>query len=179
MRELAWVKIEQHPLVGQGYAVNQNEMWGIAGRKDLHMFTLLTLALGSSWHNTWLGIWADFGLPAVLFWAIFLIQAVVIGFWVYRRTLHGSAFRTLGMMILLYFIGDILRSWTGGHSANDPFTRWWMYGVLLSLALGLEQTKDRNVTDSGSPRRTRFGEPESETNYKVEDTLVQARVNRS
>jgi O-antigen ligase len=139
MRELAWTKIEEHPLVGQGYAVNQNEMWGIAGRGDLHMFTLLTLALGSSWHNTWLGIWADFGLPAVLFWAIFSVQAVVIGFWVYRSTLYGTAYRTLAMMILLYFIGDILRSWTGGHSANDPFTRWWMYGVILSVAGGLQR----------------------------------------
>jgi hypothetical protein len=127
-------------------------MWGIAGKGDLHMFTLLTLALGSSWHNTWLGIWADFGLPAVLFWAMFWVQAVFIGFWVYRRTPHGSAFRTLAMMILLYFIGDILRSWTSGHSANDPFTRWWMYGIMLCLA-GVFQRQSQSLKTAAPSER--------------------------
>jgi O-antigen ligase len=156
LRDLAWKNIEEHPFVGQGYAVNVHELFALATERNLNMIGIQAMALGSSWHNTWLGIWADFGFPAVIFWAIFWIQGVAIGYHVYRRTLHGSAFRTLAMMILLYFIGDIFRSWTSGHSADDPFTRWWMYGVLLSLALGLEQTKDRNVTDSGSPRRNAF-----------------------
>jgi O-Antigen ligase len=137
MRELAWDNIRKRPLVGQGYAINMNEMWGIAGRGDLHMFTLLTLALGSSWHNTWLGIWADFGFPAVLFWAIFWAQAVIIGFWVYRRTLHGSPGRTLTLMLLLWFIILICRSWTSGHSAENAFSTWWMFGVLVSLKYSL------------------------------------------
>src|SRR5438552_16647180 len=99
-------------------------MWGIAGRGDMHMFTLLSLALGSSWHNTWLGIWADFGLPAVLFWAIFWTQALVIGFAVYRRTLPGSPYQTLALMLLFSFIINILRSWTSGHSADGAFATW-------------------------------------------------------
>jgi hypothetical protein len=140
MRELAWKNIKAHPFVGEGYAVNAHEIWGIAGQGDLHMFTLLSLALGSSWHNTWLGIWADFGLPAIIFWAIFWIQSVVIGHRVYRRRKHGSATATLSLIILLLFIGDILRSWTSGHSADDPFTRWWMYGLLVSLSYVVQKS---------------------------------------
>jgi len=158
LRDLAWKNIKQHPLVGQGYALNVHEIWGIASRRDLNMFTVLSLALGSSWHNTWLGIWSDLGLPAVLFWAMFWIQSVTIGHQVYRKTLHGSVYRTLAMMILLYFIEDILRSWTSGHSATDPFTRWWMYGVILSIAAGLKhqsQTPEAaSVSGAASPLKS-------------------------
>jgi hypothetical protein len=159
MRELAWEKINQHPLVGQGYALNVHEVWGIVSRGDLNMFTVLSLALGSSWHNTWLGIWADFGLPAVIFWAMFWIQSVAVGHQVYRRTIHGSVYRTLAMMILLYFIGDILRSWTSGHSADDPFTRWWMYGVILSIAAGLKLQVHTQKTAARSVARSSFKGP--------------------
>jgi hypothetical protein len=158
LRDLAWKNIKQHPLVGQGYALNVHEIWGIVSRGDLNMFTVLSLALGSSWHNTWLGIWSDLGLPAVLFWAMFWIQSVTIGQQVYRRTLHGSVYRTLAMMILLYFIGDILRSWTSGHSATDPFTRWWMYGVILSIADGLKRQSQTgeaaSVSGAASPLKS-------------------------
>lgn len=143
MRALAWDNIEKHPLVGQGYSVNINELWGIAGTGDLHMFTLLTLALGSSWHNTWLGIWADFGFPAILFWAIFWIQVLVIGSRLYRRTLPNSHTRTLTLMLLFWFIVLICRSWTSGHSATNAFSTWWMFGVLVALygAVADEETE--------------------------------------
>jgi O-Antigen ligase len=133
MRELAWEKIDKHPFIGQGYEVNMHALWGLLSQGDLHMFTIASLAIGSSWHNTWLGIWADFGLPAVLFWGIFWLQALVIGFWLYRRTPRGSHYRTLTFMILLWFIIAICRSWTSGHSANDAFQTWWMFAVLVSL----------------------------------------------
>jgi hypothetical protein len=148
LRELAWNNIKNHPLVGQGYAVNVHELLRVLTQGPRDVIGVTIMALGSSWHNTWLGIWADFGLPAVLFWAMFWIQSVTIGHQVYRRTLHGSVYRTLAMMILLYFIEDILRSWTSGHSANDPFTRWWMYGVILSIAGGLKRQSEIRETAS-------------------------------
>lgn len=133
MRDLAWEKIKEHPIIGEGYALNPEEIYGIALQGDLHMFTVLSLALGSSWHNTWLGIWADFGLPPVLFWAAFWIQAVVIGLYVYRRTTQASAQRTLALMLLISFITAILRSWSSGHSSESAFTTWWMFGILVAL----------------------------------------------
>lgn len=152
LRDLAWNNIRAHPFVGQGYGVNARELLGL-GRvtANFNEYGIMVMAFGSSWHNTWLGYWADFGLPAIIFWAFFWLQAVVIGYRVYRGTEHGTAFRTLGVMILLYFICDILRSWTSGHSADDPFTRWWMYGVLLSLASGLNSMKHQK----GPPRLSR------------------------
>jgi O-antigen ligase len=146
LRDLAWKNIRDHPIVGQGYAVNARELYGMSRlATNLSEFGIMVMALGSSWHNTWLGIWADFGLPAVLFWAVFWIQAIRTGFRVYQGSKHGTASRTLGLMILLYFIGDILRSWTSGHSADDPFTRWWMYGVILSLATGLQTQQSPRI----------------------------------
>ena len=129
LRELAWEKIKAQPFIGQGYALNLNEAYGIRQTEgNLNEFSIRLMALGSQWHNTWLGIWADFGFPQVIFWAIFWLQGIVIGYRVYRKAPDGSPSRTLAMMILIYFIADVLRSWTSGHSALDPFTRWWMYG---------------------------------------------------
>src|SRR6202011_1536629 len=108
LRDLAWKNITAHPIVGQGYAVNARELW-VMGRQatNLSEFGIMVMALGSSWHNTWLGIWADFGLPAIIFWAVFWIQSIRVGNRVYRNSAHGSSIRTCGLMILLYFIGDI------------------------------------------------------------------------
>jgi hypothetical protein len=97
------------------------------------MFTLLSLALGSSWHNTWLGIWADFGFPPVIIWAVFWIQALAIGFWCYKHAPPNTPLRTLTFMLLLWFIVTVCRSWTSGHSAEDAFSSWWMFGILVSL----------------------------------------------
>lgn len=139
LRQLAWEKVELHPFVGEGYAMNLNEAFEIRRTEaNMNEFGIRLMALGSQWHNTWLGIWADFGLPEVIFWAFFWIQALVIGYQVYRKTLEGSPAHTLSIMLLVYFIADVLRSWTSGHSALDPFTRWWMYGILLSLFVDLK-----------------------------------------
>jgi hypothetical protein len=137
MRELAWDRIKESPVVGKGYSVGRQEVI-YAGFLYGTETVAQNLAAGSSWHNTWLGIWADFGFPAVLFWAVFWIQAVVIGFRVYRRTVHRSYERTLAMMLLLSFILSILRSWTGGHSANDAFSSWWTFGLLVAMMCQLQ-----------------------------------------
>jgi hypothetical protein len=152
MRELAWKNIKAHPFIGQGYGVSAREIYGIAAKGDLHMFTILQLALGSSWHNTWLGIWADFGFPPVIFWAIFWIQAVAVGVWCYRRMPHASPLHTLVLMLLLWFILSICRSWTSGHSAENAFTTWWMFGVLVSLKYNLLSVKQRSGREIGVPK---------------------------
>lgn len=132
MRRLAWINIYRHPFVGEGYGVARREIATAAQLYGLEAVTQ-NLATGSSWHNTWLGIWADFGLPAVLFWAIFWIQVVVVGIWVYRRTVHASPYRTLSLMLLVSFLIGIIRSWTSGHSAELAFSTWWMFGALLAM----------------------------------------------
>jgi hypothetical protein len=149
LRQLAWGNIKAHPIVGQGYSVNARELYGM-GRlaTNLNEFGIMIMALGSSWHNTWLGIWADFGLPAVVFWALFWAQSISVSHSVYRRTSHRSSIRTLDVMILLYFIGDVLRSWTSGHSADDPFTRWWLYGIVLGISAAVKQIEGRTRSEA-------------------------------
>ncbi|MEY2486989.1 MAG: hypothetical protein QOG67_474 [Verrucomicrobiota bacterium] len=153
LRELAWQNIKQHPFVGQGYGVNAREIYGMGrAATDINEFGIMVMALGSSWHNTWLGIWADFGFPAAVFWGIFWLQAIVVSYGVYRGSLHETPIRTLCFMILLAFIEDVLRSWTGGHSAEDPFTRWWIYGVIVSFAIGLRQDRKNTLVGARGGR---------------------------
>ncbi len=141
MRELAWSHIKESPIVGKGYGVTRQDIIPVAflyGTENVAQ----NLAAGSSWHNTWLGIWADFGLPAVLIWAVFWIQAVIIGLWVYRRTSHGTPHRTLALILLLSFIVDIARSWTSGNSVDGAFGTWWMFGALVALWTQLAGTEE-------------------------------------
>jgi hypothetical protein len=142
MRRLAWNNIQRHPFVGEGYGVVRTNLVAVVQLYGLEAVTQ-NLAAGSSWHNTWLGIWADLGLPAALFWGVFWIQAVAIGIWLYKRTVHQNVYRTLGLMLLLSFVLAICRSWTSGHSAEDAFSTWWMFGVMVSLKYTLKATQPR------------------------------------
>ena len=71
LRLLAREKIERNPWIGTGYGVDKQMVMqllsqgggGIEGQ-------VLPYALGSAWHNAWLGYAADFGIPASVLLAI-------------------------------------------------------------------------------------------------------------
>ena len=106
-------------------------MRGQAGRARLYLLLLLDYVVSL----------LVLAAAAVLFWAIFWVQAIVIGYWCYRNTSDGRPSRTLALMLFLSFIIEILRSWTSGHSAESAFASWWMFGVLVSLQYTLQAGK--------------------------------------
>ena len=115
----------------------------------------------SNWHNTWLGITADFGLGATILWACAWIMLLRRGF-----KLRKSVFRKYGdanwtsalvLAILMWTCLDIVRSWQFGHSALNLWTISWRYGILLGLEnylLRAEAVSDEPpqlAADSGTP----------------------------
>ena len=158
LRRLAWEKIQRDPWVGLGYRVDmaliQQSMdiggGGIEGQ-------VLPCALGSAWHNTWLGYAADFGIPASVLIALIYFTFIRMGWRVSKRFPDGSWSDTLAMYITFIAIIGLFASHTGGHSANDQFTRWWMYGLLVSLAVRLG--KEKAAAAEGAAALQRAGEP--------------------
>ncbi len=57
MRELAWNRINAHPLVAKGIGIRPEDFAGVSAANFAQQDVELNLALGSSWHNTWLGFW--------------------------------------------------------------------------------------------------------------------------
>ena len=71
MNELAMDRIKRDPWVGRGYEVDLKMVSQVQNAATPALETIcLSLAIGSQWHNTWLGHAADFGIPASVFQAI-------------------------------------------------------------------------------------------------------------
>jgi O-antigen ligase len=135
LRELAMEKIQADPWVGRGYAVDRRIMALIAATPNHSEKYILQLAQGSAWHNTWLGYAADFGIPASALQAVIYGYIFWIGLRVVRQSPEGSMMKALVLYIVMFTIRDILASHTSGHSSLDAFGRWWMYGLMISIAL--------------------------------------------
>ncbi len=149
LRELAIEKIKRDPWVGKGYAVDRVLAARLASLPGFGTEKLvLMMAAGSSWHNTWLGYAADFGIPLSVLQAVIYCYVVWIGWKLLKRLPLNSMHQTVVFYVVLHTIRDIGGSHYEGHSSVGPFLRWWMYGIVVSLAL---HTRQAPSDDASSP----------------------------
>lgn len=136
LRRFAMENIERHPLIGRGFTVQYSELM-----RELEAMRYLggsdsqaaPIAAGRSWHNTWLGYAADFGIPLSVIQAIVYIVALIVSYKAANLLEKGSLKFIIASYIFLYTFRDMLFSHVVGHTAWDAFNRWWMYGMLCSL----------------------------------------------
>ena len=137
LRRMALKKIEKDPWIGAGYQVNlslsQTLALQYATRGGDTELQATPFAMGSAWHNTWLGYAADFGIPASIFAAVIYFTVIRSSYGLAFRFPHGSMRGTLAAFLFLTNVVRLLNSHTSGHSAEDAFERWWTYGALVSL----------------------------------------------
>ena len=160
LRLLASEKIKLDPWVGTGYKMDMSLMYriqssGLGGMEE----QVAPFAMGSAWHNTWLGYAADFGIPASILVGVIYATYLTFGFRIFRRAPAGSFAQILAMYILLFTTRDIAFSHVSGHSARDAFSRWWLYGTLVSISLGLQSRAllGENESRQESPRNAEAG----------------------
>ena len=121
LREAAWNIIRKNPIMGgKGYYLTEEEI--AAGETK-----------GRSWHTTWLGIAADFGVPAAIIWLLFYVQFFVCLNEDRKLTNQHTSENTLVSMQFILLIIIVLRSWHSGHSAISPYEMWWIYAVMVAL----------------------------------------------
>ena len=139
LRRQAMKKIENNPWVGKGYQMNLSLAQALAtqymARGGDTELQVAPFAMGSAWHNTWLGYAADFGIPASVLVAVIYLTVIRRAFRTLRTSPAHSLTQMLSFYILLFTLRDVALSHTSGHSATDPFTRWWLYGLLVALAI--------------------------------------------
>lgn len=139
LRRLALKKIAEDPWIGTGYQVDlsvadalQVQRITVGGDMELQV---MPFALGSSWHNTWLGYAADFGIPLSVITALIYFAVIRSSYRLAVRFPPGSMRATLAAYFFLTATIRLLRSHTSGHSADDTFGHWWSYGVLVALGI--------------------------------------------
>lgn len=154
LRRAATEKIMRHPIIGKGFTLDMGDA-SAAVTEAMHGGAIdvqvAIYALGFSWHNTWLGYAADFGIPLSLIQAILFLTVLVVAFRTASRLPHPSFLQTLIIYILIFACRDILASHTSGHTSTDAFNRWWMYGLVFSVfAEATVKSKPRMQSRSAS-----------------------------
>lgn len=148
LRELAWEEIQKDPWWADGFRVDIQETAAhyyqmlLFGDRGEIRNQVLPFALGKAWHNVWLGYAADFGIPLSIIQVFVFLTGLYMAYQATRLTPYGTWIHTMSFYLLLFIIGDILTSWTSGHSAYDTFSRWWRYGLIFAI---VSQAQNRKV----------------------------------
>lgn len=138
LRRVALANIQRDPLIGRGFSVDLSETMTAIGMQrsggDVEV-QAAAYALGRSWHNTWLGYAADFGVPFSIMQAILWLSVLILAARCFRHFGNRSLLGVFALYVFIFTFRDVVASWTSGHSALDAFERWWMYGILVSIYL--------------------------------------------
>jgi hypothetical protein len=155
LRVYAIENIKRDPLIGRGFAVDISEtIAAITQAKNVTGVDMQTAAyaLGRSWHNRWLGYAADFGIPMSILQAIVYAWVLMLSYRVFKLDAARSMISVFAAYLIIYTLRDLAASWTSGHTANDAFHRWWMYGTVVAL-----YAQVTNAARKPSPRRSARG----------------------
>ena len=152
LRRQAIKKIEQAPWIGEGYKIDLSVGQALSAQYatrggDIEL-QCAPFAMGSAWHNTWLGYSADFGIAASVIAALIFFSVIRRSYKLTGQFPRGSLRATLVCYIFLTTTALLLRSHTSGHSSLDAFSTWWAYGLLVSLGIAYaksEASKDRDA----------------------------------
>ena len=140
LRMWAAESVKRDPWIGRGFAIDLSETIGaiLAGERGGNMnIQVAGAALGRSWHNTWIGYAADFGIPLSVIQAALYLVILIISYRCFRVYGNRSMFGVFAIYVLIFTVRDLIASHTSGHSALDAWHRWWMYGILISIYYAL------------------------------------------
>ncbi len=149
VRRVALANIQRDPWIGRGFSIDISETLTAIGMQryasDVEV-QAAAYALGRSWHNTWLGYAADFGIPFSIMQAILWISVLTLSARCFKHFGNRSMLGVFSLYVFIFTSRDVIASWTSGHSAVDAFERWWMYGILVAIylqSLAAKQQKTR------------------------------------
>ena len=153
MKEKAWQIIKDKPFTGRGLSIDLKEMVAlIQTNQGEDKKTMDALASGSSWHHKWLGISADIGVPAAVFYGFFNLLLLILYILLVVRSCNQGWFYAFSLFQLCMVVKFILFSTTGGHTATSPMDEWWIYGIGLAIFSSLSSAKDLNKGQPDLPK---------------------------
>jgi O-antigen ligase len=150
LNRFALDEIRERPVLGRGFKVDlealyylENNPSQVLGADD--HFAGAKYAATSNWHNTWLGISADFGIPAAVIFAFLMIGYFRKSLRVLRQLDQKSFQWALVAGILTIVIGDLIRSWQFGHASLTYWNISWKVGVLFAVENWVRATNTKKI----------------------------------
>lgn len=138
LRHIALKNIQRHPWIGRGFFVDIQDVVTAIGMQERGGgmdIQVASYALGHSWHNTWLGYAADFGIPFSIIQAAIWAVILALSYRTFRIYGNKSFLGIFSLYVFIYTCRDLIASWTSGHSSTDAYSRWWMYGIIVTIYL--------------------------------------------
>jgi len=146
MKKKAWEIVKEKPLTGKGLSIDLKEMVAlIQTNTGINVKEMDALAAGSSWHHKWLGISADIGIPAAVFYGFFSLQMLILYALLIVRTRGQGWYYAFSLFQFCFVVRFILLSTTGGHTADSPLEEWWIYGIGLAILYSLPNSPSKSV----------------------------------
>ena len=146
MKKKAWEIIEEKPLTGKGLSIELKQIVAlIQTNTGANVKEMDVLAAGSSWHHKWLGISADIGIPAAIFYGFFNLLLLILYTLLVVRSRNQGWYYAFSLFQLCMIVRFILLSTTGGHTATSPLEEWWIYGIGLAILHSLPNSPSKSV----------------------------------
>ncbi len=138
LRMYAREHIAERPWFGDGgFSIDFEEMAWTASNLDQEGINLHVLS--RNWHNVWLGMAADFGIPLSVAWALFMAVLLLLGFKGSRhlpgRTWQETAYLYFYLLIVTEFVNFFFN---GGHTANTAEQVFIWTGLLAAIRNGVQ-----------------------------------------
>ena len=153
MKKKAWEIIKDKPLTGRGLSLDLKDMVAlIQTNQGADQKAMDALAAGSSWHHKWLGISADIGIPAAIFYGFFNLLLLILYILLVVRSRNQGWYYAFSLFQLCMVAKFILFSTTGGHTATSPMDEWWIYGIGLAVLSSLNSQMNLKEVQPNFPK---------------------------
>ncbi|MDB4286704.1 hypothetical protein N9907_01585, partial [bacterium] len=159
LNRMALEEVREQPILGNGFKMDQEALYYLETNPDKVLglddhIEGAKYAAVSNWHNTWLGISADFGIPAAMIFALLIIAYIRSSLKVLKRLDPKSYQWTLVAGLLAIVIGETLRSWQFGHASLSYWQISWKVGVLFAVNNWInENAAEKAVNQAASSER--------------------------
>ena len=135
LRYVARQHIRENPWFGDGgFAINAESLrWAVFSGGGPNALAE-GHALGRNWHNVWLGMAADFGIPMSVAWGIFIVSLLVSG---YRRCLRmppRSWRQTTCLYYYLLILVDTVGFFFGGGHTSLTAQQFFLWAGMMLAA---------------------------------------------
>ena len=153
MKEKAWQIINDKPFTGRGLSIDLKDMVAlIQTNQNIEKKEMDALAAGSSWHHKWLGISADIGVPAAVFYGFFNLLLLILYILLVVKSRNQGWYYAFSLFQLCMAARYILLSTNGGHTATSPIEEWWVYGIGLAVLSSLNSQMDLKEVQPDLPK---------------------------
>lgn len=133
--------IRESPWVGRkGFAMDRSETSWIVSGGALDDFSE-EHAFSGNWHSTWYAFAADFGIPCAIFWGVFMLYALTIGFKTVRSIPPWTYAGACSLYYVMSIYLDTLFSYTSGHSSLTAMGEWLIFGMVLAIRNGAREAR--------------------------------------